>query len=133
MTTKKTSITTKATVKNSTPAIGRPKAFEEPTERLNLMLPADIVQGIKMKALTDRTTPGIVFSDFFRSVNARLPDDIRGLGWTVAVHNDYRLNGENCTFWLFTKGEQAVKGEGRTDVEALNQVRMRLREIGYDI
>lgn len=51
------------------------------------------------------------------------PDDIRALGWAVAVHNDYRLNGEPHTFWLFTRGSLAVKGEGRTDAEALNQIR----------
>lgn len=52
-----------------------------------------------------------------------LPDDIRAAGWTVAVHNDYRLNGESHTFWLFTKGDRAIKGEGRTDAEALGKVR----------
>ena len=50
-------------------------------------------------------------------------DDIRALGWAVAVHNDYRLGGIAHTFWLFTKGEIAIKGEGRTDAEALDQVR----------
>lgn len=50
-------------------------------------------------------------------------DDIRRLGWAVAVHNDYKLNGEKFTFWLFTKGNTNVKGEGRTDREALDQVR----------
>jgi hypothetical protein len=67
------------------------------------------------------------------------PDDIRALGWTVAVHNDYRLNGEPHTFWLFTKPNPTftpgnpfggydccVKGEGKTDAEALNAVRERL-------
>lgn len=53
---------------------------------------------------------------------------IRDFGWRVAVHNDYSLDGEWHTFWLFTRrgasGEfdQAVKGEGRTDEEALRQV-----------
>lgn len=54
---------------------------------------------------------------------AALPDDLRAQGWTVAVHNDYRLNGEPHTFWLFTKDGMAIKGEGRTDAEALNQCR----------
>lgn len=53
-------------------------------------------------------------------------DEIRALGWSVAIHNDYRLNGEPHTFWLFTKDGQAVKGEGRTDAEALGQVRAAL-------
>lgn len=54
------------------------------------------------------------------------PDDIRAEGWMVAVHNDYRLNGELYTFWLFTKGEKAIKGEGKTDAEALDQIRQKL-------
>ena len=55
-----------------------------------------------------------------------IPDDIRAQGWMVAVHNDYTLNGERYTFWLFTKGDRAVKGEGRTDEEALNEIRRKL-------
>lgn len=41
-------------------------------------------------------------------------------GWSVAVHNDYRLNGESMTFYLLThpRGIYA-KGEGKTDLEAL--------------
>lgn len=55
-------------------------------------------------------------------VAARL-DALRADGWTVAVHNDYRLGGVAHTFWLFTKGYYAVKGEGLTDAEALDQCR----------
>lgn len=52
------------------------------------------------------------------------PDDIRARGWVVAVHNDYQLNGEPHTFWLFTNPDgRWLKGEGRTDEEALEQVR----------
>lgn len=49
-------------------------------------------------------------------------DALRSDGWAVAVHNDYRLNGEPHTFWLLTKGDRCVKGEGRTDGEALAQI-----------
>jgi hypothetical protein len=41
--------------------------------------------------------------------------ELRVSGWSVAVHNDYRLRGKRHTFWLFTKGDRAVKGEGETD------------------
>lgn len=46
----------------------------------------------------------------------------------VAIHNDYRLDGENFTFWLMTKSfpdgsTRAVRGEGRSDVEALDLIR----------
>lgn len=48
---------------------------------------------------------------------------LRSGGWTVAVHNDYRLDGETFTFWLFTHGDLGVfiKGEGRTDEEAVRK------------
>lgn len=47
-------------------------------------------------------------------------DLLRAGGWSVAVHNDYRLNGERWTFWLFTHPDGTwIKGEGRTDDEAL--------------
>jgi hypothetical protein len=46
---------------------------------------------------------------------------IRNEGWRVAVHNDYALAGESYTFWLFVKGDFAVKGEGKTDAEALKK------------
>jgi hypothetical protein len=48
-------------------------------------------------------------------------DKLRADGWVVAVHNDYRQNGEAHTFWLLTKGNRFIKGEGRTDPEALAQ------------
>lgn len=49
---------------------------------------------------------------------------IRSMGWSVAVHNDYRLGGEQFTFWLFTEnnGHRWIKGEARTDLEALQFV-----------
>lgn len=47
---------------------------------------------------------------------------IRSKGWAVAAHNDYRQDGKRYTFWLFTKGTRALKGEGLTDLEALRQV-----------
>lgn len=47
---------------------------------------------------------------------------LRAEGWSVAVHNDYRLNGEAFTFWLWTHPSgRYVKGEGRTDADALAQ------------
>jgi hypothetical protein len=45
---------------------------------------------------------------------------LRASGWTVAAHNDYRLNGKSYTFWLFTHPNGTwIKGEGATDEEAL--------------
>lgn len=56
---------------------------------------------------------------------------LRENGWMVGVHNDYRLNGEAHTFWLFTHSDgRWVKGEGRTDAEALGQAAAAAREIG---
>ena len=58
--------------------------------------------------------------------NPGSPADLRFLGWMVAVHNDYTLDGKRYTFWLFTKGDRCVKGEGATDAIALNQIRHKL-------
>lgn len=45
---------------------------------------------------------------------------LRDAGWMVAVHNDYRLNGETMTFWLLTHPDgRWIKGEGPTDLAAL--------------
>lgn len=30
------------------------------------------------------------------------PDDLRKLGYSVAVHKDYKMHGIDSTFWLFT-------------------------------
>lgn len=46
---------------------------------------------------------------------------LRAEGWSVAVHNDYRVEGERCTFWLLTRGDYAIKGEGVNDAVALSQ------------
>lgn len=54
--------------------------------------------------------------------NETLLDKIRDLGWDVAVHNDYRLGGVRHTFWLFTRDGLSVKGEGKSDHEALRLV-----------
>lgn len=53
------------------------------------------------------------------------PDDLRQLGWMVAVHNDYMLDGCRMTFWLLTNPSTGtfVKGEGFTDAEAINSCR----------
>lgn len=48
---------------------------------------------------------------------------LRGAGWSVAVHNDYKLEGKSRTFWLLTHPSgQWAKGEGDTDVEALVEI-----------
>lgn len=62
-------------------------------------------------------------SEALLGLRSSTPDDLRADGWTVAVHNDYRQDGQSYTFWLFTKNGRAVKGEGRTDAEALDEVR----------
>jgi hemerythrin len=62
------------------------------------------------------------------ALTAGCPDDLRAQGWAVAAHHDYQLNGGPHTYWLFTRGERCVEGEGRTDAEALDQIRGRLQE-----
>lgn len=55
-----------------------------------------------------------------------VPDDLRALGWMVAVHNDYTLDGHKCTFWLLTNGDRCIRGEGLTDAVALDEIRAAL-------
>lgn len=63
-------------------------------------------------------------------------DDLRAKGLTVAVHNDYRLNDESFTFWLFTYDLRGIihafKGEGKTYAEALDRVRASFAEATDD-
>ena len=60
--------------------------------------------------------------------NKAIANDIRAQGWSVAVHNDYRLNGVVHTFWLFTHPDGYwVKGEGSSDTEALDKCRDAIR------
>lgn len=55
---------------------------------------------------------------------------LRADGWRVGVHSDYRLNGEDHTFWLWTHSSGlCVKGEGRTDLEALRLVANEARRV----
>jgi hypothetical protein len=62
-----------------------------------------------------------------------MPDDIRAAGWTVAAHSDYRLNEEPHTCWLFTKGSRNVRGEAKTDAEALDKVRQEIVRLDAEI
>lgn len=56
-------------------------------------------------------------------------EELRASGWTVAVHNDYRLGGKPMTFWLFTHHSGVwAKGEGSTDEEALAAARQQATE-----
>jgi len=45
---------------------------------------------------------------------------LRNEGWRVAVHNDYRQDGRDWTFWLLTHPDgRWIKGEGISDGLAL--------------
>lgn len=58
---------------------------------------------------------------------------LRAAGWTVAVHNDYRLGGDAHTFWLLTHvNGRWVKGEGRTDAEAIEQCARQIERYSLD-
>lgn len=53
-----------ATVKGDAQRGGRPKAFEEEVERLNLMLPKGLVERIRLTALKEKKTPGQVVAEW---------------------------------------------------------------------
>jgi len=63
-------------------------------------------------------------------------DDLRAMGMSVAVHNDYRQDGKHHTFWLMTGGHNgivvALKGEGESDEKALDQIRAQWAELKDD-
>jgi hypothetical protein len=73
---------------------------------------------------------GVILDAVIAKLEAKPPDDdqclgfyIRQLhagGWRVAVHNDYRQDGAEMTFWLFTHPTgRWIKGEGASDLEAV--------------
>lgn len=66
--------------------------------------------------------------DQLRAAQGSSPDDLRALGWSVGVHNDFRQDGKTMTFWLMTFGQRCVKGEAETDAEALDQIRAALAQ-----
>lgn len=53
--------------------------------------------------------------------------DIRSHHWSVAVHNDYRLNGVASTFLLLTHPSgRWVKGDGETERAALTECQQQI-------
>lgn len=84
-------------------------------------------------SLTDRYTEA-VYSINDEPIPPRLdhskPDDLRKMGWAIAIHNDYFEDGIPYTFWLLTKKDtvspyhtRAIRGEGRNDTIALDHIR----------
>lgn len=59
---------------------------------------------------------------------------LRAAGWSVAVHNDYRLNGVPATFWLFTHPNgRWIKGEGESDDAALCEAESQSRALLFSL
>lgn len=55
---------------------------------------------------------------------------LREAGWRVAVHNDYRQDGEDKTFWLLTHANGVyIKGEGASDMDALMECDRQARKM----
>lgn len=60
----------------------------------------------------------------------KLLHELRSNSWRVAVHNDYHLNGARMSFWLMTHPSGLyLKGEGWTDLEALQQIEEQARRV----
>jgi hypothetical protein len=114
---------------------------------LQVSLTKDMAQAVRNRAeiagmSVSTYLRGLIFRDFQRRPRGHIKDGdtdlqqvptppacleetlekIRGLGWTVAVHHDFRQNGELHTYWLFTKRYWSVKGEAHTDRNALTKV-----------
>lgn len=90
---------------------------------LSLLKPESAAKAAMETAYSDMKSGLAASQERVRELERGSPDDIRALGWSVAVHNDYRAEGKVHTFWLFTKEGQCVKGEGLTDAVAIEQVR----------
>jgi hypothetical protein len=62
--------------------------------------------------------------DAWRNTEAAfaLLSQLRADGWMVATHNDYRANGVLHTFYLLSKDGRCAKGEGKTDLAALQEL-----------
>jgi hypothetical protein len=78
-----------------------------------------------------------IFERLWRAARSN-PNDLRALGLSVDVHNDYRQDGKQFTYWQMSfvasddgrrKVRQALIGEGETDEEALNKIRAQYAEI----
>ena len=60
-------------------------------------------------------------------------NELRSAGWSVAVHNDYRIGAEAFTFWLLTHPNgRWVKGEGCNDLSALVGCRDQIARYSMD-
>lgn len=98
-------------------------AIDNAVADLPLRVP-EPVQGVTFSSVADEARE--IIAEAIGSVpgaTVRLLDQIRGAGWSVAVHNDYRQGGKGWTFWLFTHSSgKYVKGEAHTDRGALQQV-----------
>ncbi len=81
----------------------------------------DAVAQVRRKTAEAEAAAEAARPPFYVTLNA-----LRGIGWTVAAHNDFRHAGELHTFWMFTKGTTFVQGRGRTDGEALECIRLEL-------
>ena len=117
------------TIVDDTGIVGNQDAFHETVDVGNFaMMLADRSNCMGRELPADLADLRTVAHEAAKSVN--LVDEIRKKGWRVAVHNDYHIGGELHTFWLFTRAGSlgpsgatvAVKGEGRTDMEALDEV-----------
>ena len=76
--------------------------------------------------LTDYDKAGL--TDYEKAGYAALKR-LRIAGWLVAVHNDYRVRNTAHTFWLFTRGDFAIKGEGYSDTQALEQAEREAKRV----
>ena len=60
-------------------------------------------------------------------------DELRERGWSVAIHNDYRINREPRTFLLLTHSNgRWVKGEATTDEGAIRQCRDQIERYSFE-
>lgn len=94
-------------------------------------LPHEFIAIKKHHPRTHRVVSGVSIGVVLPAVLPSDPQELylwRDAGWSIAVHNDYRLNGVAHTFYLLThECGLYLKGEGKTDGEALMEAYGKLR------
>lgn len=98
------------------PGIGCVPCLRAENTRLQTLPGAtEVVEGLGMWVVEDS-----LYQSMLRShalvVNLH---EIRKMGWSVAVHNDYYIDGKFFTFWGFSNKDKWIKGEGQCSAQAV--------------
>lgn len=60
------------------------------------------------------------------------PDDLLKQGWELVTHKTVLRDGSPQIVWIFSKGSRILKGEGVSDIQALDEVRRSVEKLESD-